>query len=59
MFKFMLTILGAVAEMEHKLTVKRIREGIAEAKQYGTRSGRSIGRYFTSISVSMRQAKPE
>jgi len=27
MFKFMLTILGAVAEMERELTVERIREG--------------------------------
>jgi len=27
MFKFMLTILGAVAEMERNMTVERIREG--------------------------------
>lgn len=44
MFKFMLTILGAVAEMERELTVERIREGMAKAKKYGTRSGRPIGR---------------
>ncbi len=44
MFKFMLTVLGAVAEMERELTVERIREGIATAKKYGTRSGRPIGR---------------
>jgi DNA invertase Pin-like site-specific DNA recombinase len=44
MFKFMLTILGAVAEMERELTVERIREGVAKAKRYGTRSGRPIGR---------------
>ncbi len=44
MFKFMLTILGAVAEMERELTVERIREGVAKAKKYGTRSGRPIGR---------------
>ncbi len=44
MFRFMLTILGAVAEMEREITVERIREGIAKAKKYGTRSGRPIGR---------------
>ena len=44
MFKFMLTILGAVAEMEREITVERIREGVAKAKKYGTRSGRPIGR---------------
>jgi DNA invertase Pin-like site-specific DNA recombinase len=44
MFKFMLTILGAEAEMECELTVERIREGMAKAKRYGTRSGRPIGR---------------
>ncbi len=38
MFKFMLTILGAVIEMENELTVKRIREGMAKANRYGTRS---------------------
>jgi DNA invertase Pin-like site-specific DNA recombinase len=38
MLKFMLTILGA--ELEHKLTVERIREGMAKAKLYATRSGR-------------------
>ena len=42
MFKFMLIILEAVAEMERELTVERIREGIAK-KRYGTRSGRQIG----------------
>lgn len=33
MFKFMLTILGAVAEMERELTVERIREWIAKTKR--------------------------
>ncbi len=37
MFKFMLTILGAVAEMERELTVERIREGMAKAKRYATK----------------------
>lgn len=35
MFKFMLIILGIVAEMERELTVERIREGMAKAKRYG------------------------
>ena len=34
MFKFMLTILGAVAEMERELTVERVREGIRKAQKY-------------------------
>jgi DNA invertase Pin-like site-specific DNA recombinase len=44
MYKFMLTILGAVAEMERELIVDRVREGMAKAKMYGTKSGRPIGR---------------
>ena len=48
-FKFMLTILGAVAEMERELTVERVREGIAKAKKYGTRSGMPIGRPFLQL----------
>jgi DNA invertase Pin-like site-specific DNA recombinase len=44
MFKFMLTILGAVAEMERELTVERVREGMRKAKLYGTKTGRRIGR---------------
>lgn len=30
----MLTILGAVAEMERELTVERIRKGMAKARRY-------------------------
>lgn len=44
MYKFLLTILGAVAEMEREITVLRIKEGIEKAKKYGTKSGISIGR---------------
>lgn len=44
MYKFMLTILGAVAEMERELIVERVREGMEKAKRYGTKSGRPIGR---------------
>jgi DNA invertase Pin-like site-specific DNA recombinase len=43
-YKFLLTILGAVAEMERELIVERVREGVEKAKRYGTRSGKPIGR---------------
>lgn len=43
-YKFMLTVLGAVAEMERELIVDRVKEGIAKAKVYGTKSGKPIGR---------------
>lgn len=43
-YKFMLTILGAVAEMERELIVERVKEGIEKAKTYGTKSGNPIGR---------------
>jgi DNA invertase Pin-like site-specific DNA recombinase len=43
MYKFLLTVLGAVAEMERELIVERIKEGIEKAKRYGTRTGRPIG----------------
>ncbi len=44
MFIFVLTILGTVSEMERELTVEWIREGLAKAKRYGTRTGRPISR---------------
>jgi DNA invertase Pin-like site-specific DNA recombinase len=44
MYKFLLTILGAVAEMERELIVERVREGIEKAKKFGTKSGQPIGR---------------
>jgi len=55
MFKFMLTILGAVAEMERELTVERVREGIRKAKLYGTRSGNPIGRPVRIIPPSFKK----
>jgi len=58
MFKFMLTILGAVAEMERELTVERIREGMAKAKIYGTRSGRPVGRPPRQIPPSFKKYYP-
>ncbi|MDP4183400.1 MAG: recombinase family protein [Bacillota bacterium] len=44
MYKFLLTILGAVAEMERELIVERVKEGIEKAKKFGTKSGLAIGR---------------
>ncbi len=55
MFKFMLTILGAVAEMERELTVERVREGIRKAQLYGTRSGKPIGRPPRKIPSSFKK----
>jgi len=42
--KFLLTILGAVAEMERELIVERVREGVKKAQKFGTKSGKPIGR---------------
>ena len=44
MYKFMLTILGAVAEMERELIVERVKEGIEKARIYGTKTGNPLGR---------------
>ncbi len=58
MFKFMLIILGAVAEIERILTVELIREGMAKAKRYGTRSGRPVGRPPRQIPTSFKKYYP-
>lgn len=44
MYQFLLTILGAVAEMEREVTVERVREGVEKAMKFGTKSGRPFGR---------------
>ena len=44
MYQFLLTILGAVAEMERGLINDRIREGVASAKINGTKTGVWFGR---------------
>lgn len=44
MYKFLLTILGAVAEMEREITIERVKEGIEKARKFGTKSGLPIGR---------------
>jgi len=55
MFKFMLTILGAMAEMERELTLERIREGIAKVKIYGTKTGRPVGRPPRQIPANFKK----
>jgi len=55
MYKFLLTILGAVAEMEREITVERIREGIKKAKKYGTKSGIAIGRSIRQLSKEFKK----
>lgn len=44
MYKFFLTILGAVAEIEREKANERVKEGMQKAKIYGTKSGRPVGR---------------
>jgi DNA invertase Pin-like site-specific DNA recombinase len=44
MYKFLLTILGAVAEMEREVAIERVKEGMVKAKIHGTKSGKAIGR---------------
>lgn len=43
-YKFLLTILGAVAEMERENINQNVKQGLEKAKIYGTKSGRPIGR---------------
>lgn len=49
MYKFLLTILGAVAEMEREIIVERVREGMEKAKRFGTKSGKPIGRAMPEL----------
>lgn len=44
MYQFLLTVLGAVAEMERELINDRVREGVQNAMENGTKSGRPFGR---------------
>ena len=44
MYKFLITILGAVSEMERELIVERVKEGMIKAKKHGTKTGVPIGR---------------
>lgn len=43
-YKFLTTVLGAVAEMERERIVSNIQEGLEKAKKHGTKSGKAIGR---------------
>lgn len=43
-YKFLVTILGAVAEMERETINDRIRDGMLKAERYGTKTGNPIGR---------------
>lgn len=43
MGKFMLTILGAVSELERSMIIERVRSGMRHAKIKGTKSGKAIG----------------
>ena len=58
MYKFMLTILGAVAEMEREFIVERVREGMEKAKRYGTRSGLKIGRPTKKLPGAFKRLYP-
>ena len=58
MFKFMLTILGAVAKMERELTVERIREDMAKARRYNTRSGSPVGQLSQETPASFKKHYP-
>lgn len=43
MSDFLLTVMGALAEMERKQTIKRVKEGMQVAKSKGTHVGRPRG----------------
>lgn len=47
--KFLITILGAVAEMERERITERVKEGVKRAQLYGTKSGKPIGRPYAVI----------
>ncbi len=45
----------SLSERERELTVERIREGVAKAQKYGTRTGRPIGRPPIKIPQSFKK----
>lgn len=57
--KFMLTIFGAVAELEREYILQRQREGIAAAKDMGKYTGRKAKEYtdFDRIAEQWRNGK--
>lgn len=48
-YKLLITIFGAIAEMERETIQIRVIEGMAKAKKYGTKSGKLIGRPPTKL----------
>lgn len=49
-YKFILTILGAVAEMERETTVERVQQGVQRCKETGvTKTGRWFGRESKTV----------
>ena len=44
MYKLLLTIFSAIAEMERETIQQRVIEGMEKARRYGTKSGKMIGR---------------
>ena len=53
MYKFLLTILGTVGEMERELINDRVREGVEKAKRYGTKTARPFGRLAAQLPKEM------
>jgi len=53
--KFMLTVFGAVAELERGYTLQRQAEGIAAAKQRGVRFGRPVKKIPKCFAFIVRQ----
>lgn len=55
MYRFMLTILGAIEEMERETSAVKIRLGLEKAKRYGTKSGKPIGRAKPKLPPTFRE----
>lgn len=57
--KFMLTVFGAVAELEREYILQRQREGIAAAKSMGRYTGRKAKEYadFDKVTAKWRDGK--
>src|SRR5215831_20654581 len=55
MGKAMFTIIAAMAELERSVIRERVRAGLEHARQWGTRSGRPVGR---PVAVFRRDQAP-
>lgn len=58
-YKFMLTILGAVAEMERETIQLNVKQGIEKAKLFGTKSGKPIGRPERTLPKDFKKYYPK